>query len=467
LPYLTFSEAVKRLEESGKVVAVDEEISAEVEAPLVIRELASSTGKAVLLRRIKDKDCALVSGVYYRKHPQLLGLGNLEEIKQRYLSWLSMFDSPPLEQVDKLSAMASIAWLSDHFPKVVSVSPGEFEVVQGYDLDVTRFPALKHSTEEDALYIVNPVVLLRLSRLKSFVAVSLPVGVLDERTLFLVVPPRSRASHVLSEAASSRDKVVAAILVGASPSLQLAAGMEWVSSLDFLLLSGLLAGSRVPVARLVDDTPLPLGADVALIGEVEPGDSRPGGRILLEDSYLAQEAPQPVVRLRRMILRRNFTFYTSIIDREASDVVELSRWRDYLLLAYVRRLYPFVRDLRVLPDDAFRTIAISVEHAEIKELLKLGMFLLSLGVNPRLDTVIFVDRDVDVNSPSEILRATLRNVDPDKDVISLPPKAGSRDLETESYDAIINATSSRSKAAVKVGDEASSRLRELIRRLTP
>jgi len=465
LPYLAFSEAVRRLEEAGEIVTVEEEISAEVEAPLVIRELASSTGKAVLLRRVKDKGCSLISSVYYRKQPQLLGLGSLEDIRQRYLFWLSIFDNPLLEQADKFSVMASIARLSEHFPRVVSISPGEYEVVRGYDLDVMKFPALKHSSEEDVPYVVNPVVLLKPSRSKNFTAVSLPVGILDERTLFLVVHPRSQASHVLSEAASSRDKVIVAVLTGAPPALQLAASMEWMSSLNFLLLSGLLAGSHVPVAKLVDEIPLPIGAEAVLIGEIEPGDSRPGGRILLEDNYLAQEAPQPIVSLRKVILRKNFTFYTSVVDREASDVAELSNWRDFLLLAYVRRFYPFVRDLRVLPDDAYRTIVVSVDRPSSKELLKLGMFLLSLGVSPRLDTVVFVDKDVDVKSPSEVLRAILRNVDPDKDVISLSFQPGERYTETESYKAIVDATSSSSKAAVEVGGEAFSRLKELVKRL--
>uniref|UniRef100_A0A7C3WKN4 UbiD family decarboxylase n=1 Tax=Thermofilum pendens TaxID=2269 RepID=A0A7C3WKN4_THEPE len=465
MPYLVFSEALRRLEESGGMVVLEEEFSAEVEAPSAIRKITSTTGKAVLLRRIKDKDYVLASGVYYRKQPQVLGLGSLEELGRRYLSWLSMFDNPLLEHSDKLAAMASLAWLSDLFPRVVSVSSGEVEVIQGYDLDATRFPALKHSAEEDTSYVVNPVVLLKTSSSRSFTATTLPVGVLDERTLFLALPPRSRASQVISEAASGRGRIFAAVLVGAPPPLQLAASMEWVGYLDFFLLSGLLVGSPVPVARFADNTPLPVGAEVVFIGEIEPGDSRPGGRILMEDNYLAQEVPQPVVRLRRVILRKNPVFYTSIVDREASDIVELSRWRDFLLLAHIRRVYPFVKDLRVLPEDAFRTIVISVDRVSGRELLRLGMFVLSMGASPRLDTVILVDRDVDVNSPSEILRAIIRNVNPDRDVVSIPPRAGSRDAEVESYDVIVDATSSSSKALA--GSTATSRLEELARRLAP
>jgi 4-hydroxy-3-polyprenylbenzoate decarboxylase len=464
LPYLTFSEAVRRLEEAGEVVSIEEEVSAEVEAPLVIRELASSTGKAVLLRRVKGKDYPLVSGVYYRRQPQLLGLGSLEDVGQRYLSWLSMFDNPLLEQVDKLSAIASIAWLSDHFPRVVSVSPSQFEVIQGYELDAASIPALRHSVEEDAAYIANPVVLLKPSRSKNLVVLSLPVGVLDERTLLLVVPPRSRAYHVIGEAAASRDRVIAAVLVGAPPPLQLAAAIEWAGSPGALFLSGLLSGSYTPITRIVDEIPLPVGAEAALVGEIEPGDTRPGGRVMLEDGYLAPELPHPVVRLRRLVLRKSPVFYTSIIDREASDVVEISRWRDFFLLLYLRRFAPFVKNLRILPDDAFRTIVVSVERASARDLLKLGMFILSINVSPRLDTVVFVDRDVDVNSPSDILRALLRNVDPGKDVTLMPSQGGSRDAEAENY-AIVDATSSRSKAAVEAGGETASRLKELVKRL--
>ncbi|MEM3893348.1 MAG: UbiD family decarboxylase [Thermofilum sp.] len=465
MSFPSFREAFQRLEALGKVLRVDEEVSADFEAPLLVREVSRRVGKAVLLTRVRGKEVSLASGIYFGKSPRDLGLGSLEELCQRYSSWVSLFDKLPMDASDRLTVLASVSWIAERFPRVVQFPSSEYEVKQGYDLDLTSFPAIRHSPREEAPSVVNPVIVIRLPQLKNFIAVSHPVEVVDEKTMLIAAPARSPLHDVLSEAAATRSRVSAEVVIGAPPPAQLASAIEWVVPADTFTFMGVLAGSPAILAKTEEELPVLLGSEVVLLGEIEPGDSRPGGRLLQEDGYLAEEVALPVFKPRKALIRRKALFYTSIVSRVFSDTVQISKWRDKLLLVYLQRLSPVVKDVRVLPETAFRAIAVAVKRSSTRDLLRLGMHILSMRVSSRLNTVIFVDEDVDVDSPASVLSSIIRYADPERGVYRLSHSQG-KESPQEEAEVIIFATSfSGEHLAERPEDEVVRRVENLIKRL--
>lgn len=415
--------------------------------------------------RVRGKETSLVSGVYFGKSPQELGLGSIEELCQRYSSWISLFDKPPVDASDRLAVLASVSWIAERFPRVVQFPETEYEVQQGYDLDLTRLPAIKHSPGEEAPSVVNPVIVLRAENVKNYIAVSHPVEIVDDKTMLIAAPPRSPIYDVLSEAAATRSRVSAQVIIGAPPPAQLTSMIEWVVPADAFTFMGILADSPALLAKTEEGLPILLGSEIVLIGDIEPGDSRPGGKLIQEDGYLAEEVALPVFKPRKVLRRKKALFYTSIVDGTFSDVVQLSRWRDKLLLVYLRRLSPVVKNVRVLPETAFRAVAVSVRRASARELLRLGTHILSMGISSKLNTVIFVDEDVDVDSPASILSSMLRFADPEKGVYRLSHSPGEDTLQGEA-DIIIFATSfSQERVAEGPGGETLHRVESIIKRL--
>jgi len=383
---LNFPDTVKALKADGLLAEVNAPISPDYEIPWLASRLAKSTIKALLFSNVQEKSFRLITNVYYGK-AQLVFREGVSGLRERFRRWLTLFAQFPADHASKLSKLASLAWMADVLPRVRDSAKG-FLQSSSFDLDLTELPALRHHVGEEFPVIKNPVVVFQDREAKTLEVFSQPVQVVDEKTLLIHIPHRTRAFRLIEDVARHGGTLNVAVVVGAPPYLQLAAGINWIPWVDKYMLAGELSGSPLELMRLDNGMYVPAEAEMIITGELVPGDVRPEGKMLYEDLRLYGGSPMPVVRAKTLLYKPSALFYTSITNPLLSDVASLKEIEEKLLLEFIQQHIPSVIGVKYIASDAYRTMIVALDGSQSVSALEVGGLLFSINVNPYLDTVV-------------------------------------------------------------------------------
>ncbi len=383
---MNLRETVNILRANRLVAEIDEPLSAHYEIPWLVSHLSEKTVKALLFSKIEGKEFPLITNVYYGKS-HIVFKEDVDGLREKFRRLVSLLSDVPLDSASKLSKLASLAWLSDVFPKVQESTKG-FLQYTAFDINLLELPALRHHALEEYPVIKNPVIVLQDPRTKVSEVFSQPVQIVDEKALLVHVPRRTRAYSLIEEAARHGEPLRVAVAIGSPPHLQLAASINWIPWIDKYLLAGVLAGTPLDLLRLENGVYAPAEAEIILVGELVPGDVRPEGKMLFEDMRLYGGSPMPVIRVKALLAKPSALFYTSITSPVRSDVAELKGIEEKLILELVRLYIPGVAWIKFLGIDAYRTLLVALEEPQQVSAFEVGNFLFSLNIAPYVDTVI-------------------------------------------------------------------------------
>ncbi|ABL77501.1 UbiD family decarboxylase [Thermofilum pendens] len=416
---MSLKETLKLLESSDKLMRIGGELAPSIEIPWLSIQLSRETDKALLYDRVKGGALSLATNLFYGKLPLVLNAPSVERIIERAARVLHLLSTPAAQPTDKLGLLASLAWIADYYPTVKEAPGGAVRILQGYDVNLLEMPFLKHSREEEYPVLVNPIIVASSRATGDREIASQRVQVVDEKTMVLHVPRGSPLQFLIEKSSRSRSSLDVGILAGTVPALYPASLLTWLTPVDKILLAGVLSESKISVVKTEEGLVIPYPTEVAIIGELEPGDERPEGRMLYENGEVYGGSPMPVVHVKKILLSPSPVFYSSIIHPERSDVAQVYSLVASLLVLLMKSLAPEIQELRFLGHDAFRTVIAKVATHRRERLLSIGgeILFLSAAVNPYVDTVILVGPDVDVEDPTILAKVLLENVDPDRDII--------------------------------------------------
>jgi len=455
-----FSETLAALRLLGHMVDVDEEVDRDYEAPQVFLKAALRGSYAVSLKP-RGSDMPLVSNVYWRKINEVVG--RMDEIYEKVEDAFTVLRKLPRDSLQHLDVMTSLASLSGSLPRVAENSPLLSRIASGYDADLTSLPAIRHVAEEEAPVVVNPILMVYSPPRRELYVEACKAAVIDEKTLVVHVPRRSQLRSAIEEALRSKATLPAALVVGADPPLQLAATPPSPAGVNRLLLASLIGQERLAIVGLGDKLYVPAGAEIAVKGYIEPGDTLPEPRILSEDGSLRGGEPMPVLHVEKLYMRQEPVFYTSIMDPRSSDAAELMRAASTLARAYVHTIFPAVDDVYVPPEAAGRVVYASISPSERRRAREIGLGLLSLGLTPHVEAVILFS-GVDLRDPHATLNAVWSNVDLERDVLELRgmPSSELFHREEEATRILVDATPKEQRPAPP--PQAAEKAEEVLRR---
>ncbi|QOJ78514.1 UbiD family decarboxylase [Infirmifilum lucidum] len=466
---MNLRETVNVLRANNLVAEIDEPLSAHYEIPWLVSRLSEKSIKALLFSRIEGKEFPLVTNVYYGKS-HVVFREDVDGLREKFRRLVSLLSGVPLDSASKLSKLASLALLSDVFPKVQESTKG-FLQYTAFDINLLELPALRHHTLEEYPVIKNPVIILQDPRTKVSEVFSQPVQVVDEKALLVHVPRRTRAYSLIEEAARHGGSLSVAVAIGSPPHLQLAASINWVPWIDKYLLAGALAGTPLNLVRLENGIYAPAEAEIILAGELVPGDVRPEGKMLFEDMRLYGGSPMPVIRVKALLAKPSAFFYTSITSPVRSDIAELKRIEEKLVLELVQLHIPGVTWIKFLGIDAYRTLLVALEEPRQTSAFEIGSLLLSLNIAPYIDTVIVLKegREIQGLEDDNLVKYLITSLRHDK-ILALSTPSPDDTLRSErNTRVIVDATNLDFKDYVKdyiEGIEEPEKLRELYEKIS-
>jgi 2,5-furandicarboxylate decarboxylase 1 len=304
-------------------------------------------------------------------------------------------------------------------PSIVGSGPVHEIVLQGSDLDAGTLPISRHFEKDAGRYIGSGILVCK----------DPDTGVrnLSYQRLQLKGPGRFGASlhsrghiweHLQRSAARGRNLEVA-IVIGAHPAINLAAGAKVAMDVDELEVAGALLGQPVELVRCKTiDVEVPAAAEIVLEGEILADVLEDEGPYGEYTGYSTDRSTRNVLVVKAITRRRN-PIYHDIIPGYSAEHLLLGRSAKE---AHVHmRLKEMVPSLVALnfPKSGTHFHAYMSMKKTAEGQARHALMLL-LGLDPYLKLVVAVDEDVNVFEEDEVLWALATRFQADTDMFMVP-----------------------------------------------
>ena len=155
MKYKNLRDFIAYLEEKGELRRISTPVTWDLEITEVCDRVTKSGGPALLFENVEGSNVPVLINAFgsERRMAWALGAESLEGLADRVRGLLGLVEGPPKGVMEKVRALGQLMKVASVRPKVVRSAPCQEVVIQGDDVDVTRFPILKCWPEDAGRYI--------------------------------------------------------------------------------------------------------------------------------------------------------------------------------------------------------------------------------------------------------------------------------------------------------------------------
>jgi 2,5-furandicarboxylate decarboxylase 1 len=392
---------IEVLEAGGRLARVGREVALEHELADVAAALERTSTGAALFERPVGSPWPIFSGA----------------VSNRSLAALAL-ECAPGEVIDHMEH----ALEPEHGIATRSVDAAAWQqnTVTGDDVDLALIPIPTHSRGDGGAFITGAVTVARdpvsgrgnlsYNRMLRFDRNHLGFNLNEWRDVgtFIRSRPDPDAPFPI------------ALAIGLDPAITIAAAVR--TPIDELLIAGALRGRGIEVRRaLTSDVDVPAAAEVVIEGLVHPAARRPEGPLAEFHGYHGEEWNSPTVEVTAISWRDEPIYQTIIPGWYEHVFIGNVLPREPLLRRFVRHLDPGA-DVHIPPYGNGFLAVVQIDRDNPGQPKNLAMAAMTAHINIR--NVVVVDRDVDIDQPSEVLWALTNRVDWRHDVFVAPGAQG-------------------------------------------
>jgi 2,5-furandicarboxylate decarboxylase 1 len=267
------------------------------------------------------------------------------------------------------------------------------------------------------------------------------IQVRSERSLgiYLATPP---LSHFLQRAWEMEKALEVAVVIGPDPAVLVGSVIWCPDGYDKLDIAGGLRQKAVEVVACdTVDLRVPAYSQYVIEGRIEPGDVASEGTFGESSGIYAEGDKSPVIRVAQ-VSHREAPLYQALQTWSAEDDALLNLCYGSVLLADLRKEFPFVRDLHIITGTVCAHVIVSVSSHE-RPMIRSAISA-ALTRNPFVKMVIAVSEDIDIRNHREVEWAVATRFQADRDLILIPGLQGS----------VIDPSASADGSSCKIGMDA-------------
>jgi len=388
----------------GELMTVEREVDPVFEVTAYTRATSDLEGPALLFPRVRGFRMAVVSGVFAarRRVAWAIGAGGDDP-------WADLHAY--LDREDRRLPC-----------REVRDAPHREVVLTGEAADLRALPVLTHAEHDAGPYLTAGVAIGVDPRTGARNASIHRMLLLDRDRLTLFAPPGRHLRTMIEMAEERGEGLPVATAIGVDPAIQIASQARVPFGVDELEVAGGLRGAPVEVVRC-ETIPVmvPAGAEIVIEGVTVPHARHPDGPFGEYPGTYSGVAEAPVVRVTAITRRRDALYQDVLTGVPMTEnhwmmapAIHAAVYRE------VHRLNPEVAAVHVTPGGATRhhvVVAIRKRHDLVPRNIIAALLAAPLGIKQ----VIVVDDDIDVFDPRMVEWAVNTRVQPDRDVVILPP----------------------------------------------
>ncbi|OGW59263.1 MAG: 3-octaprenyl-4-hydroxybenzoate decarboxylase [Nitrospirae bacterium RIFCSPLOW2_12_42_9] len=420
MPYNDLRDFINNLEKKGELVRIKTEVSPYLEITEILERLLLMKGPAVLFENVKGFSVPVVANLYGTIERVALGLESDEEGLEEIGTFLAYLQHPEppkglIEAIKKLPFFAKIMSLT---PKTVNRAPCQEVIIQGDDVDLSRFPIMTCWPGDVAPLITWPLVITQSPSGGPYnVGVYRMQVIGKNKTIMRWLKTRGGAQHY-REWMERNTPMPVSVAIGCEPATTIAAVTPVPERVGEFHFAGLLRKEAIELVQcMTNSLMVPATSEIVLEGEILPGEEAQEGPFADHTGYYNAEEHFPVFRVKCITHRSNPLYLSTITGRPPKEDAIIALALTKIFLPLLRNQFPEIMDFH-LPMEAvsYRIAVVSIKkefpgHAK-RVMMGLWGFLKQFLY---VKYIIVVDDDIDVRKWDDVIWALSTRVDPGRD----------------------------------------------------
>ena len=420
MPYNDLRDFINNLEKKGELVRIKTEVSPYLEITEILERLLLMKGPAVLFENVKGFNFPVVANLYGTIERVALGLESDEEGLEEIGTFLAYLQHPEppkglIEAIKKLPFFAKIMSLT---PKSVNRAPCQEVIIQGDDVDLSRFPVMTCWPGDVAPLITWPLVITQSPSGGPYnVGVYRMQVIGKNKTIMRWLKTRGGAQHY-REWMERNTPMPVSVAIGGEPATTIAAVTPVPERVGEFHFAGLLRKEAIELVQcMTNSLMVPATSEIVLEGEILPGEEAQEGPFADHTGYYNAEEHFPVFRVKCITHRSNPLYLSTITGRPPKEDAIIALALTKIFLPLLRNQFPEIIDFH-LPMEAvsYRIAVVSIKkefpgHAK-RVMMGLWGFLKQFLY---VKYIIVVDDDIDVRKWDDVIWALSTRVDPGRD----------------------------------------------------
>ena len=281
MKYKNLRDFIAFLEEKGELRRVTTPVTWDLEITEICDRVTKSGGPALLFENVEGYDVPVLINMYgsERRMSWALGSESLEELGDRVRGLLGLAQGPPKGVMEKVRALGQLMKVASVRPKIVRSAPCQEVVLEGDEVDVTKFPILKCWPEDAGRYITLPLVITKDPESGVRNVGTYRMQVFDKRTCGMHWQTQKvGTAHYRASREQGRERLDVAVALGGDPATIWSGTAPLPPNVDEMMAAGFIRGEAVEMVQAKTvDLEVPAQAEIILEGYVTPGDERTEG----------------------------------------------------------------------------------------------------------------------------------------------------------------------------------------------
>ena len=443
MKYRDLREFIAFLEQKGDLCRVTTQVDPKLEITEIVDRMIKSGGPALLFENPAGSDIPVLANMFgaERRVAWGLGLDNLDEVAQRVQGVLDLVQGPPQGIAGKLRTLGQLANLASIRPRTVGNAPCQDVVLQGDDVDLSKFPILQCWPLDGGPYITLPLVITRDPETGVQNYGIYRMQVYDRCTTGMHWQTHKVAAHHERVGRElGLDRMDVAVALGGDPATIWSGSAPMPPDVDEMMVAGFLRGEAVALVKArTNGLMVPAEAEIVLEGYVLLNEQRMEGPFGDHTGYYSMPDPYPVFHVTCITHRRRPIYPAALVGRPPTEDYFMGKVTERMFLPLVKTILPEVVDMNMPAEGVFHNLVIvSMKKEYPGQARKVMHGLWGMGLMSLVKGIIVVDHYVNVHDYSEVAWRVTNNMDPardfvfttgpidDLDVASPTPKFGSK-----------------------------------------
>jgi 4-hydroxy-3-polyprenylbenzoate decarboxylase len=409
---------IAELDKRKDLARISEPVSPDLDIAAVIDRVSKSPGggPALLFEKPTGYDMPVAANLFGSESRMSLALGvdRLDDLT----TMIRELTTPQMPKgfMDALKMLPLVSRLTDLLPKTVKDAPCQEVVQQGGTLEA--LPILKTWPEDGGKYITLPLVFTREPETGLRNIGLYRMQVYDGRTTGMHWQRHKGGAQHYRVAERLGRRLEVAVALGADPVLTYTATAPMPEGLDELMLAGVLGKQRIELVKCVTvDLEVPAQAQIILEGYVEPGERRREGPFGDHTGFYSLADDFPVFHLTCITMRRKPTYVTTVVGIPPMEDIYLGKASERIFLPLIQKTVPEIVDMHFPAAGIFHNfVLISIDKRYPGHARKIMSACWGLGQLMFSKCIVIVDKDVNVQDPSEVAWVVGTHVDPLRDI---------------------------------------------------
>lgn len=429
MSFKNLDQFIKALDKAGELKRIKEPVSPYLEITEMTDRVCKKQGPALMFENVEGYNMPVLTNAFgsYKRMCIALGVGDFNEISQDIVHFLEM--EAPQGLIKKLKMIPKLKRLSDMFPRQVKTAPCQEVILKGEDVDLGKFPILHCWPKDGGPFITLPLVFTKHPETGIRNVGMYRMQVFDKNTTGMHWHPHKGGAQHYRIAERLGKRLEVAVAIGPDPSTTYAATAPLPEDVDEMVFAGFIRQEPVEMIKcLTIDGEVPAESHIILEGYVDPHERRIEGPFGDHTGYYSLQSEYPVFHITCITHRRNPIYPATVVGKPPMEDCYMAKATERIFLTFIKKQLPEIVDINLPIEGVFHNVAfVSIDKRYPGHAKKIMQAIWGMGQLAFTKILLIFDKEVNVQSTSDVLWRLGANVDPKRDTVFVEGPADALD----------------------------------------